>query len=119
MQATRRRGDERQEPTRRLAVPRVVWPASYGLVDLDNRASAYPDDGRDLDIWEGFVADFLGQGEDIAVCEGYNCRLLEEFSVWGEEAGPDVNGEGAAGEFVDHDAGFRREVEEGKSVTPS
>jgi hypothetical protein len=41
------------------------------------------------------------------------------LSVGGEEAGPDMDGEGAAGELVNHDARFRRQVEEAQSATRS
>jgi hypothetical protein len=96
-----------------LAVPRIPGSPSDALVDLDDGAAAYLDSGGDLDVREGFVADLLGEGEDVAIGKSHDCGLLEELPVRGEEAGTDVDCKGAAGEFVNHDASLRWKVEEG------
>ena len=103
----------REEVTCRLAVAGIAGSASKGLVDLDDGAAAYLDSGGDLDVREGFIADLLGEGEDVAIGKGHDCGLLEELPVGGEEAGTDVDCKGAAGEFVNHDAGLGWKVEEG------
>jgi len=113
VQITGCRRDVREEVTCRLAVAGIAGSASKGLVDLDDGAAAYLDSGGDLDVREGFIADLLGEGEDVAIGKGHDCGLLEELPVGGEEAGTDVDCKGAAGEFVNHDAGLGWKVEEG------
>ena len=116
MQIARRRGDLGEELARRLVVAIVVGAAGDGLVDLDDGAAANADGGGNLDVGQGFAADLLGEGEDVAVGQGHDGRLLEQLAVRGQEAGPHVDGEGAEGELVDHDARLGREVEEGESA---
>lgn len=112
VQITGCRRDVREKVTCRLAMPGIVGPASDGLVDLDDGTAAYLDSRRDLDVREGFVADLLGEGKDVAIGKGHECGLLEKLPVRSEEAGTDVDCKGAAGEFVNHDAGLRWKVEE-------
>lgn len=117
VQVTRHRGDMGQECACALAVLAAVGPPGDGLVHFDNRAAADLDGGRDLDIWQGLLADLLREGQDVAVGEGDNGWLLEKLAIWREEAGSDVDGERAAGKLIDHDPRFWWQVEEGAHAT--
>ena len=116
VQVARCWGDLGEELACCLVVAVVVGAAGDGLVDLDDGAAADADGGRDLDVGHGFTADLLGEREDVAVGQGHDRRLLEQLAARGQEAGPHVDGEGAEGELVDHDARLGREVEEGESA---